>query len=332
MSEIHEHLVDPSPAAARLHEVVDGVFAWVQPDGSWWINNAGAVSGDDGTIIVDTCATEERTRRFLDAVREATDDAPVRFAANTHEHGDHTYGNCLLPTEAALIGHANMRDRLLVDAVIDSCPPIWEPVPDWGNVTRRVPNIVTHTDLSIFTGSRRVDLKHPGYAAHTTGDLVAWLPEERVVFTGDLIFHGLTPLVLSGSVEGALHSVEWLATFDAEHLVPGHGPLVSGNAELADVLGDHERYYRFVMDLAVAGRNDGISPLHAAQQADLSAFAGWADPERLVLNLHRAYCDLGAEELDIVAAFLDAITFNGGPLTTHVCCLDANATLDIREG
>ena len=81
-----------------LHEVVPGVVAWVQPDGSWWLNNAGAVSGGDGCIVVDTCATESRTRRFLGAVREATGDAPIRMAANTHQHGDHSYGNSLLPS------------------------------------------------------------------------------------------------------------------------------------------------------------------------------------------------------------------------------------------
>ena len=47
--------------------------------------------------MVDTCATEARTRRFLDSLDAATGGAPVRFAVNTHEHGDHTYGNSLLP-------------------------------------------------------------------------------------------------------------------------------------------------------------------------------------------------------------------------------------------
>ena len=54
----------------------------------------------------------------------------------------------------------------------------------------------------------------PAIAAHTTGDLVAWLPDERVLFSGDLVFHGLTPLVFMGSVDGALRSLDWLAAFE----------------------------------------------------------------------------------------------------------------------
>lgn len=315
----HEHDPDPTVTAGALHEVVDGVFAWVQPDGSWWLNNAGAITGADGTVIVDTCATAERTRRFLDAVAAATDGASIRVAANTHEHGDHTYGNSLLPAETALVGHEHMRERLLVDRVIDGCPPIWSPVPDWGDVARRVPNIVTRGDLTVFTGDRRIDLRHPGYPAHTTGDLVAWLPEERVLFTGDLVFHGLTPLVMAGSVDGALRSLDWLAAFEPDHLVPGHGPLVTA-ATLADVLGAHERYYRFVLDTAHAVRRDHVSPLEAARAAELGEFADWADGERLLLNLHRACADAAGRPFDITAAFEDAMTWNGGPLTTHVCC------------
>ncbi|QXC60765.1 MBL fold metallo-hydrolase [Aquihabitans sp. G128] len=315
----HAHEVDATVDAGALHEVVDGVFAWIQPDGSWWVNNAGAVTGDDGTVVIDTCATAARTRRFLDAVRDATDGAPITVAANTHEHGDHTYGNSLLPATTALIGHERMRAQLLVDPVIDGCPPLWAPVPDWGAVTRRAPTITTRSDLTVHTGTRRIDLVHPGYAAHTTGDLVAWLPDERVLFTGDLVFSGLTPLVMAGSVDGALRSLDWLATFEPDHLVPGHGPLVTAST-LADVLGQHERYYRFVLATAANGRRDGLGPLDAARRTDLGPFADWLDAERLLLNLHRAYADAEQRPFDIVAAFGDALTWNGGPLTTHVCC------------
>ena len=317
----HAHEVDPSVDAAALHTVVDGVHAWVQPDGSWWNNNAGAITGDDGTgLIVDTCATETRTRRFLDAVRDATGDAPIRLAVNTHQHGDHTYGNCLLPEATVLVGHEHMRAGLLEDFLIDGCPPFWTPVPDWGAVTKRVPNVTMKTELTAYLGTRRVDLVHPGFTAHTTGDVVAWLPEERVLFTGDLLFHGLTPLVFMGSVTGAHNALDWIMQHDPEHLVPGHGPLVAG-ADVADVLGQHERYYRFITTTANDAHREGLTPLAAAQQADLGDFATWNDAERVVLNLHRAMADLANTPMDFVQAFVDAMEWNGGPLTTHVCCL-----------
>ena len=316
----HGHRPDPTVSSGHLVEVAHGVHAWMQPDGTWWLNNAGAVTGEDGTLIVDTCATEARTRRFLDAVHAATAGAPVRFAVNTHEHGDHTYGNSLLPDGVALIGHEVMREHLLVDPFIEGCAPAWAPLPEWGAVTRRVPTIVTRTDLTVHSGSRRIDLLHPGHAAHTEGDLVAWLPDERVLFTGDLLFVGLTPLVFAGSVEGAMRSLEWIAGLGPEVVVPGHGPMATA-PDLPAVLADHERYYRFVLDLAAWGRGQGLSPLEVAGVADLGGFADWPDAERIVLNLHRAYAEAEGRPMDFVAAVFDAVTWNGGLLTTHGCCL-----------
>ncbi|MFE6304376.1 MBL fold metallo-hydrolase [Nocardiopsis sp. NPDC057823] len=303
------------PAAAALTEVAEGVHAWVQPDGTWWVNNAGAVVGRDGVLVVDTCATHERTRRFLAALDAATGGAPVRWAVNTHQHGDHAYGNSLLPDTAALIGQAAMREALLHDPIFEDCPPVWDPHPDWGPVARRLPSITLDRELTVHVGGRRVELRHPGYTAHTPGDVVAWLPEEEVLFTGDLIFHGLTPLVFMGSVQGALRSLAWLRSFEPAHVVPGHGP-VFGAADLDAVLAAHERYYRFVLAAAREGAAAGLSPLENARALDLGEFAGWGDAERIVLNLHRARADLAGEPMDLRAALDDAVAWNGGPLPT----------------
>lgn len=319
----HAHDRDDTVTAGALQSLGDGVWAWVQPDGTWWLNNAGAIAAGAadpaGSFVVDTCATADRTRRFLDAVSAATGGAPVRFAANTHEHGDHTYGNCLLPETTTLFGHPNIRDGLAADIVIEGCPPLWEPVPDWGPVTRRLPEVTVEGPSRVHLGDRVVELHHPGHPAHTTGDLIAWLPEERILFTGDLVFAKLTPLVMSGSVDGARRALEWLAAFDPQTLVPGHGPVLAGG-EIPEVLDDHDRYYRFVQEVAGSASRDGLGPLEAARAADLGEFAEWADAERLVLNLHRASAESGGPPFDLLAAFGDALDYNGGPLTTHVCC------------
>jgi cyclase len=303
--------------AGSLHEIGTGVHAWVQPDGTWWINNAGAICGDRGTVIVDTCATERRTRAFLRAVAAATGDTPVRLAVSTHQHGDHTYGNSLLSAATVIIAHEATRAGQLADPVIDGCPPFWSPVPDWGQVTRRAADVVLRSDLTIHAGERLIEVRHPGYAAHTAGDVVAWLPDERILFAGDLLFHGLTPLVFMGSVDGSIRSLDWIAAFDAELVVPGHGP-IAGRAALPDVLAAHERYYRLTLSVAREGLRDGIGPLEAARRADLGEFAAWTDAERLVLNLHRAYADATGTQLDTVAAFTDTVSWHGGPLPTSV--------------
>ena len=301
----------------QLVELGERVWAWVQPDGTWWVNNTGVIGGDDGTVLVDTCATEARTRALLTAAAEATHDAPVLCAVNTHAHGDHTYGNSLLPPGTAIVGHERMREALVADPIIDGCPPFWSPVPDWGAVTRRPPTATVTSGLTLHTGTRRVELHHPGHSAHTPGDLVAWLPEERVLFAGDLVFHGLTPLVLMGSLDGALRSLDWMAAFEPRVLVPGHGPLLDGTA-LPDAFAEMERYYRLVGDTARRAKADGVTPLAAARALDLGEFAAWPDTERLVANLHRAFADLDGTEPDLMAALTDAVAYNDGPMHTAV--------------
>ncbi|WP_426506937.1 MBL fold metallo-hydrolase [Dactylosporangium sp. McL0621] len=296
-----------------LETVVPGVHAWVQPDGTWWVNNAGAIVGGDDVFIVDTCATEARTRRFLAAVDGVAGGRAVRMAVNTHQHGDHTYGNSLLPRATVLFGHERMREALRTDPIIDGCPPFWEPVPDWGDVTRRVPDVAVRDRLTVHAGGTRIELLHPGETAHTTGDLVAWLPDEGVLFAGDLVFSGLTPLVFMGSVGGAMRTLDWMAALQPEHLVPGHGPVLHGS-EIAKAFGQLRRYYEFVLATVQPGR----TPLEAARACDLGEFGGWADAERIVLNLHRAYAEHDGTEMDLIAALSDAVKWRGGPMPTSV--------------
>jgi cyclase len=309
--------IEAAPESAWLEEVRPGVYAWVQPDGSWWLNNAGAVAGADGVLVIDTCATARRTRRFLEALDSAVGGTSIRMAVNTHQHGDHTYGNSLLPSGAVLVGHERMREGLRQDPVIDGCPPFWDPVPDWGPVVRRLPDITVRSSLTVHVGNRRVELLHPGGPAHTFGDLVAWLPAERVLFAGDLLFAGLTPLVFMGSLTGALASLDWLADFGPHVVVPGHGRVLAGG-EIERVLEEHRRYYRFVLALAEKGIAAGRTPLALARDAELGEFSDWLDAERLVLNLHRAYADAAGSELDVTAAFADAVAWRGGPMHTSV--------------
>jgi cyclase len=297
-----------------LSEVAAGVYAWVQPDGSWFINNAGVVHDADDAVLIDNCATAARTRRFLSAVADATGAAPIRFAINTHWHGDHTFGNALLPASTVLVGHEHTRSGILADTMLTmTLPPIWSPIPDWGVSRTRAPTVVLHDKLTLFAGNRRIDLHNPGHEAHTHGDVVAWLPEQRVLFTGDLVFHHVTPLVLQGSIAGALRALDWLRQFPAARIVPGHGPLID-EAELDKVLGAQIRYYQLVQQTASAGLAAGSTPLQAAHDCDLGEFAEWPDHQRIVLNLHRAYADATGAPMDLLDAFTDATTLNGGPL------------------
>lgn len=309
----HDGIPDTSGV---LTQVADGVHAWVQPDGTWWLNNAGAVHHDNSVLVIDTCANRQRTTAMLTAVSQATHGAPVLWAVNTHQHGDHTYGNALLPDSTVLIGHEKMRAGLHDDFIFAACPPFWRPVPQWGGIERRrLPGLTFDSRLAVHVGDLRVEVLHPGYAAHTDGDVIVHVPDKGVVFAGDLLFNGLTPMLLMGSVEGARRSLEWLSSLEPSHVVPGHGPLIPA-AELDRVLAEHDRYYRMVASVASDGMARGLTPLEAARQADLGELGAWPDTERLVLNLHKAYADHQGVAVDLPAAMTDAMTWNNGPMRT----------------
>ncbi|WP_407553934.1 MBL fold metallo-hydrolase [Streptomyces sp. Pv4-95] len=295
-----------------LVELAAGVSAFIQPDGGWCLNNAGFVTDGGATLVVDTAATERRARLLRHRIAESGAATP-RTVVNTHHHGDHTYGNAVFTPEATIIGHADCRRELL--AAGHQLHAMWPQVA-YGDI-RLTPPTVTYTDtLSLHIGETEVQLIHPG-VAHTPGDTIVWLPGHRIVFTGDLVFHGGTPFVFMGSLTGSLRAIEVLRSLDAVTVVPGHGPVTG-----PEVYDDIERYLRFVQRLAVDGHAAGRTPLEVARETDLGPFAELAESERLVANLHRAYAELSGaapgSPLDPVAGFGDMTVMNGGiPMACH---------------
>ena len=297
------------PGRPEVQEVSAGVYAYVQPDGTWWINNTGFLVGPQGVISIDACSTERRTRAYQAAIAAITPE-PVRTVLNTHHHGDHTFGNCLFPG-AAIVAQERTRD----EAIAFGPPrelPFWD-CPDWGDLSLDPP-FVTFTDqIAVHAGDLRAEVRYVGTAAHTTNDSIIWIPERSVLFCGDLIFNGGTPFLLMGSVAGAVEVLEQvLRPLDAQTIVPGHGP-VFGDSGPIDATLD---YLRFVLDVAAQARAAGVSPLNAARDTDLGRFADWADAERIVGNLHRACAELGGAprgaHIDIAAALGDMVSYNGG--------------------
>jgi cyclase len=297
---------------AELIEVADRVFGYLQPDGSWWINNTGFVVGSRSVVSIDACATHARTRAYLDRIGTVTA-APVTTLINTHHHGDHTFGNSLF-AGATIVGHENCRTELL-EFGAPPPPGIWDPV-DWGPIELAPPTLTFTDQVRIYSDELAMEVRHVGGPAHTTNDSLVWLPEQRVLFCGDLLFNGGTPFLLMGSVTGALRVLtEVLAPIPASIIVPGHGR--PAGPELIETVAG---YLRFVLQLAEQGLAAGLAPLEVARQAELGEYAQWLDVERIVGNLHRAYHDLQPERgrLDLFAALGDMIAFNGGrPLSCY---------------
>jgi len=305
-----------TPAPPIVQEVSDGVFAYVQPDGTWWINNTGFLVGRSRAAAIDACATEARTRALLAAIRQVTP-RPVQTLINTHHHGDHTHGNSLFE-DATIVAHEGTRAEILAEGKPGTSALIrsgtWNPV-EWGELQTAPPFLTYQTSVDLWVDELRCEVRHVGTPAHSTNDSIVWLPERRVLFAGDLLFNGGTPFLLAGSVVGAIQAVRALKDLDAETIVPGHGP-VCGPVVIDDVLA----YLEFVLDLASDAVKADIAPLDAARSVDLGRFSDLTDAERLVGNLHRACAELGGVQcgaaIDVTAALADMRAYNGGRALT----------------
>jgi cyclase len=298
----------------EVTEISEGIYAYLQPDGSWYLNNTGFLVDRAGVISVDATSTQRRTRAYLDAIANVTT-LPVRTLVNTHHHGDHTHGNYLF-AGATIVGHEGCRTAIQ-EAAMPPPPGVWTEV-DWGHL-EPAPPFLTYTDgVTLWSGDLRCEVRYVGTPAHTTNDSIVWIPDRSVVFTGDLLFNGGTPFALMGSVTGWIEVLETvLRPLGARTLVPGHGPVCG-----PEVIDDMLDYLRFVQNLAREARAAGLTPLQAARGADLGKFKDLLDAERIVGNLHRAYRELDGGDpgvpLDILPPFADMIAYNGGrPLTCH---------------
>lgn len=295
-----------------IEEVAEGIFAYIQPDGTWFLNNAGFLVGSRGVAMVDQCGTELRARTFLDQARGPGRRA-VHTLINTHHHADHTFGNFVLPADTTIVGHRRARDEVIATGT--GIAAAFEG-PDWGDIQISPPFLCFDERLSLFIDDLEVELIHFGRPAHTTNDIVVWIPERRVLFSGDLIFNGGSPFALEGSVAGWIETLEMLRDLGAETIVPGHGPVCGPEA-----IDEVAAYIEFLQRTAREGFDAGIEPLELAKQTDLGPFTSLTDPERIVGNLHRAYSELRGEPWGTALALPPIIgemqSYVGGPIVSH---------------
>jgi cyclase len=299
----------------RTREVAPNVHAYLQPDGGWFVNNAGFLLTADSVIVIDAAATEARTARMRAVLSELTR-KPVSTLINTHWHTDHTNGNYQF-RGATIVAHEKTREMMLRHAPTRPDPDGPFPDVDWGALEAAPPFLTYDRGVTVWADSVRCDVRWVGVPAHTTDDSIVWIPEHSVLFTGDLAFNGGAPLVSAGSVAGSLSALRDLKGLRPRTIVPGHGQVCG--PEVLDVITD---YLTFVQDIAAIGHKARRSPLETARDAGPTPFPDLLDRERLVANLHRAYAEIeGAPpgaDIDLTATRRDMIALNGGqPLRCH---------------
>ena len=299
------------PYTRGLHQVADRVWAWTLPDGGYGWSNAGLVAGDGASLLVDTLFDLALTREMLTAMKPVTDRAPVTDALITHSNGDHTHGNQLLDGSVRIIaakGTAEeiahgMPPEMLAMTQTANLGPVATPYArerfghfDFSGIKVRNADETFDRELTIDVGGRQVNLLNLG-PAHTAADSVVHVPDAGVLFGGDLLFIGCTPIVWAGPIANWVAACDTMIAMDVPIVVPGHGPVTDPDGIRA-VRG----YLAHVAEQAEAAYRRGLSWAEAADTIDLGEYATWLDAERVVVNVYRRYRELAPDtpQLEII--------------------------------
>jgi cyclase len=300
-----------------LHEVGDGIWAYLQPDGGWGWSNAGLVVDGERSLLVDTLFDLRLTAQMLDDMRRAAPAAAadIDVLVNTHANGDHCYGNQLVAGAEIVASSASAAEMeevppSVIAGFVAAAPGLGE----LGAYVERIfggfafdeiepvgPTRTFDDELGLTVGDRQVRLLELG-PAHTRGDVAVHLPDDGVVFTGDLLFHGGHPIVWAGPVTHWITACDRLLALDAAVVVPGHGPLGDRQA-----IEDQRGYLRWLIDEGTPRFEAGMDPLDAARDLAGGPYAGWGEGERLVANLTALWRDLGGSPADDVITLFGAM-------------------------
>ena len=236
-----------------LKQVGPGVYAAIDGPEHKAGSNAGFVIGDDGVLVVDAFFNLDAARALVAEIHRLTP-KPIRYVVNTHYHVDHTGGDQALRDAGAIIlAHRNVRGwvrtdniHLLGDRITPDMRAAIAALP--------LPDLTTDKDLTVWLGSRKVVVQT--VLGHTGGDLTIFVPDAKVLFTGDLLWRRVPPNLIDGSVK------EWAATdADFEHMPDAaHVTYVPGHGDVAD-LHDVEDFRSYLLDLrrlVAEGRKAGL--------------------------------------------------------------------------
>jgi glyoxylase-like metal-dependent hydrolase (beta-lactamase superfamily II) len=282
-----------------------GCHAWLQPDGGWGLSNAGLIAGRRESLLVDTLFDTRLTAGMLAGLAPATGGAPIRHVVNTHGNGDHWFGNQSLPDTEIIASAATLAD--MRDVGPDQVRALLAQPGRSGAVARRIfgafhleevvpayPTTTFDRQLDLCVGGIDVRLINVG-PAHTSGDTIVHVPSAGVVYTGDLVFAGGTPVVWQGPIANWLRACERIIGLGARTIVPGHGPVATVAAVRAQAA-----YLRFVQHEAALRHDRGMTFIEAAHDINLGEYAVLPERERLTVNVHAVY-----RELDPATAALD---------------------------
>lgn len=291
-----------SGKAFRFNEVKPGIYHAVGTGALTVVGNASVIVNDQDVVVVDDHISPGAAWVLLDEVKALTK-KPVRTVVNTHFHYDHAHGNQIFGPEVDIIGHEFTRQMLLgvstqmplfknylaglprgvsdlerrVEAATDAKEKAALQVQlraARNNVAAQAelrptpPNVTMRHEMTLFRGSREIQIRFLG-RGHTAGDVVVYLPKERVVITGDFLTAALSNMSDSYPDEWVA-SLEALKQLDFDTVLPGHGDAFTDKAKI-------EKFQAYLRDVwSEVGRlkSEGVSAEEASKRADLTRHKG----------------------------------------------------------
>lgn len=298
-----------------LTDLGNGAYAWLQPDGGWGWSNAGLITDGDRSLVVDTLFDKYLTAEMLSAMRRAEPAATERFDTliNTHSNGDHCNGNELV-TGAEIVASRACAEEMahespaMMATLMERAPGMGEVGVffqhcfgdfDFRGIEQCPPTRTFEGKLSLTVGDTAVHLKQVG-PAHTAGDVLAWVPDQRLIFTGDILFIEGHPILWAGPVQNWLDACDYIIGLDPALVVPGHGPITDTRGVQAV-----RDYLVYIRDAARARFDAGMPVLEAARDISLADYDGWGDAERIAVNVSVLYKEFAGDTSpnDVTALF-----------------------------
>ncbi len=197
-----------------LEKVSDKVYQILGGSGA----NGGLIIGENNVLVIDSKMDEESVDQTIEAIGKITD-KPVRYLVNTHSDGDHIMGNRYFPGSITVIAHKNCRDDFFKENFGRES--------DWNEAAFYpfTPSLTFEKNMNLWLGKEKIELHYFG-VGHTTGDIIVYIPDEKIAFVGDLYFSA-RPQLIHSIKNGNSHAyVNTLTTMleelDAELFLSGH--------------------------------------------------------------------------------------------------------------
>lgn len=231
VAALHAQQGEPEPVS--LQKITDRIFQINGGSGA----NGGVILCETGIVVIDSKMDEASVKQSLQAIRSVSQ-KPVVYLVNTHSDGDHIMGNRYFPESVTVVAHENCRDDFFKENF--GRPSDWDE-PAYYPFT---PSITFKENMNLWLGKDRVELHYYG-KGHTSGDIVVYIPDEKVAFIGDLYFTDRPQLIHSNKEGNSFEYVQTISgileNIDAETFISGHSAPAGREELLAHIKNMEER-------------------------------------------------------------------------------------------